>query len=77
LQVDAGVGIDAGGRLISLPTSGQGDIGVNPLVLRHKTKRFSSSNADNSRISRDVYVLVQFSKYFQKPTDSSDTGILS
>lgn len=83
LQVNPGVGIDVGGRLISLATGGQGDIGDNPLVRptpQHNlvpvpvtltTAGFEAGPGS----TRSVYVTIQFSEFCSRsPTDPLDPG---
>ncbi|HWR26548.1 MAG TPA: tail fiber domain-containing protein, partial [candidate division Zixibacteria bacterium] len=77
LAVNPGVGIDIGGRLISLPTGGQGDIGANPKGTPPQNQLVSVPITLTTAgfHSKNVYVTVEFCEYYlRSPTDPYDPG---
>lgn len=77
LQVNPGVGIDAGGRLISLATGGQADIGANPMGTppQNQLVAVPVTLTTAGFHGKTVYVTIQHSLYYStSPTDPSDPG---
>ncbi len=77
LQVNPGVGIDAGGRLISLASGGQADIGANPIGMpsQNQLVPVPVTLTSSGFHGKTVYVTIQFSLFYSKsPTDPFDPG---